>query len=125
MRLSVTGRHTELSEETRGRLERKIQKLSRYFEGIQTIEVVLDREGDGYTVGMSMALSRGGRAACQGYGGDIYSAMDVVVDKAEKQLVRYKEKIKDHRAWRHGGTPLGAERAQGPYDEIAQDTDLE
>ena len=94
--ISVTGR----SEVTHGQKEHareKIEKLERYFNGIKRIDAVLDREAEGCRVELVISVKPGGNIVVHCDDKDLYAAIDLVIDKAETQLTRHKEKLQDRR----------------------------
>lgn len=117
MEIVVTGRCPEITPTMKRHAQRKVGKLSRYFEGTNQVEVVLDRDGADSKVELIIGVSRGGTIVSQCRDEDLYAAIDKVLDKAEKQLTRYKEKLKDKRAGRRGAGR--GEESEGPADEPA------
>lgn len=91
MQITVTFRHMESSEALREYALRKLAKMERYLDAAAEAAVVLAIEkfrhqadititGDGYKVK--------GREET----GDMYSAIDLAVEKVEKQLKRFRER---------------------------------
>ena len=98
MNVVITDRCSEATQGTRRHVEEKVQKLSRYFKGTTKVEVILDREGDSRRVELLISLNGGGQVVCHCQHSDFYAALDLALDKAEKQLTRHKEKRRSHRS---------------------------
>jgi len=96
----VTARDPSITTGMKRHAREKVEKLGRYFDGTNHVEVVLDREGEQSQVELIIAVPRGGTIVCHSRDADLYAAIDTVLDKAEKQLTRFKEKIKDRRGSR-------------------------
>ena len=97
MQITVTGRHAGITDHAKDYAEKKVVRLDRYFDGVQSIDVIMDREGDQNTVELIISVS-GSRLVSESLQADPYAAIDFALDKAETQLIRYKEKLKKKRS---------------------------
>ncbi len=96
MRLQLTVRHGSMNDSVRGYIERKLTKLERRIHDATLIEVVLDREtnpkiADDHIVEATIHTkgpTLHGREAATTY----EAATDVLVDKLERQVERYRDK---------------------------------
>jgi putative sigma-54 modulation protein len=94
----VTSRDDRLAARGREHAEDKIKKLERYFDGITRIEAIVGHEGHVAHVELVMSVGRGKKIVCSSQAEEFYKALDLALDKAEVQLTRHKERLKDHRA---------------------------
>jgi len=101
----VKGRHVEVSDEVREYVEDKASKLPRYYDRIQDIEVVLDHESEQFTVEMIVRADRKHTFVGKETGPDTFSLIDLVVEKLERQLIKHKEKNRNHK--HDGKTEMG------------------
>ena len=76
---------------------RKIEKLEKYFNGITRIEMILSNSGDLSEAELVISVKRGSQIVCRTQDKDLYAAIDLVLDKAEAQLTKHKERLKEHR----------------------------
>ncbi len=119
----VTARDGRVSSRHRQHAEEKIAKLQRYFDGILKIEVTLghDRSSAGGAGGAEaeVVLSvRGGKpVVCHSRQDDLRAAIDTVLDKAEVQLTRHKEKLKGHKGAPSSRRPDESPSAAGQGDQ--------
>ncbi len=122
----VTGRDAEVTSRNKQRAEEKLAKLERYFDGITRIEAILAHQADAAEVELVISVRRGRPIVCHGSAKELYAALDGVIDKAEIQLTRFKERAKAHRA-----EPTGMAAAEPEslpeeplesYDEIVDRT---
>ena len=98
MRFSVTGRHIEITDAMRQYVEEKAGKLSRFYDRVQSIEVVIEKEGLQNKVEMVVSADHRHTFVGQVSAGDYYEAIDLVMDKVEAQLRKHKDK---HRNRKH------------------------
>lgn len=94
---SVTGRHMDLTPELRSYAETKAGKLTRFYDRIQTVDVILDGEGNGFEAEMIVKAERKHVFVAKEIGEDMYAAVDLVVDKVERQLRKHKEKLRNRK----------------------------
>jgi putative sigma-54 modulation protein len=111
--ISISARHGSLSPETQARIREKVEKLTRLFDRVMAIEVTVDldhREAPLVDVKVSAEHRHDFRASFQA--GELFAALDVVLEKLESQLRRYKERIQErHRnpELRRGQFPASSE----------------
>ena len=96
MQISVTSRHGPITDAIRQYAEKKVAKLVRYYDRVQAIEVVFDRESVQYTAELIVSTERQ-RFVASEFGEDPYAALDLVVDKMERQLTRHKERFRNRK----------------------------
>ncbi len=98
MQLSVTGRHIQITEPMRQYAEDKAGKLSRYYDRIESVDVVLDHESMRHLVEIVVRADHKHTFVAKEDAPDFYEAVDAVVDKMGRQLTRHKTK---HRNRKH------------------------
>lgn len=116
MRINVTFRHTEPVEELREYVEKRFQKLQKYSDGPMDVNVVLTVEKFRHTAEVVVS-GDGIRAAAKEEQGDMNSAIDILSDKIERQLKRFRDKQRDKKA--HGAVPPPVS-AETDYDDHAE-----
>jgi putative sigma-54 modulation protein len=91
MQVIITGRNLEITSAIRNYITKKMGKLERFKQEIIKAEVVLEVQRNWKRVEVTLKgdgfLARGEKRA-----NDMYTAIDAVVNKLEKQLKRFKEK---------------------------------
>lgn len=109
----VNGRGEKITARHKQHAQEKIRKLCRYFDGIVKIEAVL-QNGSGESRAELLISVRGGKTlVCHSRSKELYAAIDLLVDKAEVQLTRHKEKRKDHKGRSSAEWPGGEGGAPG------------
>lgn len=118
MKVIITGRHAEFTVGVKTKTREKAEHLEHYFDHLTKLEVVLDREGPKtYSCEMIAHAVRGSVLVCHATKETAMAAVDVVVNKMERQLTKFKERLigRHHRAGR-GGRRTGVEKASSPGD---------
>jgi len=105
LEINITGKHFELTDHVRQYARDRIGRLTKYFDGIKRVQVILSLEGDKKSAELVMSLVRGKVQIAHACEDTIFAALDNAHDKAEKQLTRFKEKIRDHRGIEHMPPP--------------------
>lgn len=97
MQLSVKGRNLEITAALRAYAEEKLSRLTRYLEHIVSINVVLSVEKHRQITEVTLRV-RDLTIRAEEEGDDLYSSIDLVAEKLERQILRYKERIMAHAA---------------------------
>ena len=93
----IIGRNGKVTSTQKDHAKDKISKLERYFNGITRIEVILEKSDERSRAEVVINVKRGGQIVCHCDDKDLYAAIDLVIDKAEVQLTRHKEKVQSKR----------------------------
>lgn len=97
MNVRVSGKQIEIGEalpvKVRERLETAIAK---HFDGDADAHVVFAHEGPGYRADCTVHLTSGVVQKAEGAGKDVHAAFEAVMEHLEKQLRRYKRRLKNH-----------------------------
>ena len=106
MTVAITGRHVDVTPELKSYTEKKVRQLTRHFPRVVSANVVLasDRR---YHVAEITLQATGLTAHATDRSHDLETAIDLVTGKLERQLRRYKERLRDHRARRGQETVRG------------------
>ncbi|EAT16721.1 ribosome hibernation-promoting factor, HPF/YfiA family [Desulfuromonas acetoxidans] len=97
MQISVTFRHMDTSEPVRNYVEEKLVRVNKYIEEpidaqvVLTVEKKIRHNAEVALVAKGVTIKASAEVT-----DDMYAAIDAVVDKLERQLKRYKEKLKRH-----------------------------
>ncbi len=115
MQINVTFRHAEPSDELKEYVRERYSKLMKYSDSPMNIHVVLSSEKFRHTAEVVVS-GDGIRAAAKQEHDDLRAAIDLVLDKIERQLKKFRDKIKNRR---HSGGPGGAAREMSKAAEEA------
>jgi len=103
MQLSTTFRHMEASQAVREYAEDKLDKFKKYFsrELVGAHAVFSVERNHNHTCEFSMTLPTGLVVQARETTEDMYSSIDLAAARIERQVRRWKDKIRDHKP--HGG----------------------
>ncbi len=96
MQVTVTFRHMEPSEPLRQYMVQKIEKVKKYLREPIDVHCVLSVEKFRHIADVTIN-SNGVTIKGQEVTEDMYSAIDLVTSKIERQVSRYKDRLKDHK----------------------------
>ncbi len=97
MQVAVTFRHMDASPALRDYASEKFQHVARkYLRSPLDAKVVLEVEKFWHIAKFSLSV-RGLTVKSEEKSEDMYSSIDLALDKMERQLRRYKDKIRDHK----------------------------
>ncbi len=104
--MSISVRHGHLAESTQEKLKSKAEKLSRFFDRLMAIEIVVDMQNEQEpAVELLVSAEHKHDFVATGKSGNLISATDAAVQKIEQQLRKYKEKVQQ----KHRNSPPRAE----------------
>ncbi len=96
MNLTVTGRHVEVTNSMHNYVSEKLQRLQRHSENLFDIHVILSVEKVRQKAEATIQIS-GKKLYADTTQPDMYAAIDLLMDKLDRQLIRKKEKARAHR----------------------------
>ncbi len=91
MQISVTGRHVGFTDSMRQYAEEKLAKLTRFYDRIDKIEIVLDQEPTKHRLEVVMHADHRTTFVAQVEAEEYHEAVDLIVEKLERQLTKHKE----------------------------------
>lgn len=97
MEIIVTGRHMDITPAIRDYASDKVAKLPRYFDRIQSIEVVAHKNDRQHEMEIIVHVDRSDPFLCKTAGPDLYACIDEAVNKLERQLTDYKDKLRNRK----------------------------
>ncbi|KPM80223.1 ribosome hibernation promoting factor [Pseudoalteromonas sp. UCD-33C] len=95
MQLNLTGRHVEITDSLRDYVNTKFAKLERHFDHINNVHVILDVEKLSQKAEATLHVN-GGELFASTEHQDMYAAIDSLVDKLDRQVIKHKEKLARH-----------------------------
>lgn len=127
MQIIFSGKGVDVTPALKQYAETKLNKLSRFFDGVQEVHVVESTLRNQHIVEVTLKAD-GTLIRAEERSADMYSSIDLVVDKLERQLRRYKGRFLTRTRESLGGQkpqetipPLVPEEA-APGEEAAEET---
>ena len=100
MNIKILGHHVEITPGMRSHLEDKLKKISDHFDQVQNMTVTLsinnEKEKNLRNHAEITLHLKGKDLFAEAHHEDMYHAMDLVVDKLDRQVLKHKEKVQDH-----------------------------
>jgi putative sigma-54 modulation protein len=97
MNLNVAGRHLDVTPAIREYLAGKLERVTRHFDHVIDINVILSVEKLQRKAEANIHV-RGRDLFAESHDEDMYAAIDSLVDKLDRQVVKHKEKLTAGRA---------------------------
>jgi putative sigma-54 modulation protein len=95
MQLSITGHHIDVTDSLHAYVTSKFERLERHYDHITNVHVVLSvakliqkAEATVHTSGAELFADATSE--------DLYAAIDALIDKLDRQIVKHKEKTRMH-----------------------------
>lgn len=97
MQIQLTGHHVEITPALRQFVTEKMERLERHFDHVGNVHVVLSVEKLRQKAEATIHLSRG-TVFADAEAEDMYAAIDILIDKLDRQVKKQKEKNTDYRS---------------------------
>lgn len=97
MQLSVSGHHVEVTESMKTYVDSRFDKIGRHFDLVSGVDCILTVEKLRHKAEATVQVN-GSKIYAEAIDEDMYVAIDALVDKLERRVRKYKEKLVDHRA---------------------------
>ncbi|UZE95207.1 ribosome hibernation promoting factor [Alkalimarinus alittae] len=94
MQLNITGHHVDLTDSLKEYVSAKLEKLERHFDHISNVQVTLSVQKLRQIAEATLHLS-GADIHATAEQEDMYAAIDQLVDKLDRQILKHKEKNVD------------------------------
>ncbi|HYM47355.1 MAG TPA: ribosome-associated translation inhibitor RaiA [Burkholderiaceae bacterium] len=106
MNLTIHGNHIEVSPALREHITGKLARIERHFDQVIDANVQLSVEKVRQRAEITLRV-RGNHIHVEAVEDDLYAAIDSLVDKLDRQVIRHKDRVKDHH-----GDPLKQQASQ-------------
>lgn len=96
MQLTISGQNIEITDSLKSYAEEKLEKIQKHFDHVTNTNVVLHVEKERHLAEATMH-TKGAALHANAEGEDMYAAIDSLADKLDRQVIKHKEKMMDHR----------------------------
>ena len=97
MRYQISGKQIDIGEALQSHVQTELgEAVNKYAERPTDAQIVFSKSGHEFVCEATVHLSTGLTASAKAHDNEIYSAFDSACSKMEKQLRRYKRRLKDH-----------------------------
>ena len=97
MQFDLRGHHLEITTALRQYVSNKLERIERHFENVTDVQVILTVEKIRHKA-ESIIHVNGATIFAESVEDNMYSAIDSLADKLDRQVRKHKEKITDHHA---------------------------
>jgi len=119
MQVSVIGRHIEVTEALKQYATEKFNRLEKYLPKALDVVITLSVVKKVHHIAEAVIKSNGVLIQASEETQEMYSAIDLLIEKIERRVRRYKEKLVEHK--HHGGRAEASEALSShPGDRIPQ-----
>lgn len=100
MNLTISGHHLEVTPAIRAFVENKLERVKRHFDQVIDIAVILSvdnltEKSKRQKAEVTLRVS-GKSIYVESVSEDLYAAIDSLLDKLDRQVLKYKTKVQDH-----------------------------
>lgn len=106
MDLEISGRHVNVNDRMREHTLEQLGHIDKYADQIQRVNVTFFNDAEDKVAEILVRVRRGKDAVAEAKAENFYKAVDLAIDKIERQLDRAKARVKEHRG-RQKPEPLG------------------
>ncbi len=100
MNLTISGHHLEVTPALRTYVEGKLDRITRHFDHVVDVKVLLSIENQTEKERRQKAECnihvKGSDMFAESAHEDMYAAVDELVDKLDRQVVRHKDRLQNH-----------------------------
>ncbi|HAT30214.1 MAG TPA: ribosome-associated translation inhibitor RaiA [Janthinobacterium sp.] len=100
MNLTISGHHLEVTPAIREYVQTKLERVKRHFDQVIDIAVILTvdnlKEKDKRQKAEINLRMSGKTVYVESLSQDLYAAIDVLIDKLDRQVMKYKGKVQEH-----------------------------
>lgn len=122
MRYQISGKHIDVGEALQTHVKTELgEVMGKYSQRPTDASVVFSRDAHQFVCEATVHLSSGLTAQARGTATEVYAAFDSCCERMDKQLRRYKRRLKDH----HRERPSPVEFAGAPSYILAGTEDVE
>jgi putative sigma-54 modulation protein len=100
MNLTISGHHLEVTPALRSYVTGKLDRITRHFDQVVDVKVLLSIENQTEKERRQKAECnihvKGSDMFAESAHADMYAAVDQLVDKLDRQVVRHKDRLQNH-----------------------------
>ena len=95
MNLTISGHHVDVTPALREFVANKLERITRHFDNVIDASVTLSVEKLRQKAEINLHL-RGKDIHVEQVEDNMYAAIDGLIDRLDRQVIKYKDKVQDH-----------------------------
>ncbi|MDO4636047.1 MAG: ribosome-associated translation inhibitor RaiA [Lautropia sp.] len=99
MNLSISGHHLEVTPALRDYVTSKLDRIRHHFDQVIDVSVILSVDKSVQRAEMKLLVA-GKELFAEATHTDLYAAIDTLIDRLDRQVIKYKQKRQSHDAGR-------------------------
>ncbi len=96
MKIDINGQHLDITPALRDYVNAKFERLQRHFDNLMESRVILAVDKLDHKAEATITAS-GVTLFADAVSENMYAAIDLLADKLDRQVIKHKEKLTDHR----------------------------
>lgn len=96
MQINISGHHVEITPALRDYVNQKLEKIHKKFSNITSIQVTLTVDSKFQQKAEAQINLAKAELFARSESENMYAAIDILVDKLDRQVVKHKEKLNGH-----------------------------
>lgn len=97
MKINIIGHHLEITDGLKDHIGKKLKKIEGHSQEISEIKIILSVDNITHNAEGNIYLHKTAlHAKCSS--SDMYQSIDLLVSKLDKQIIKHKDKIKNHQS---------------------------
>lgn len=97
MQIKISSKQLPLTPAIESYASRKLERILRFFDRVQQVEAVIDKEKNEYTVEIITDVEHHEPFVATSHHEDLYACIDLGIDRAVRQLRDHKSKLRDNK----------------------------
>ncbi len=95
MQINLTGRNIDITPALRKKVESRFKRVVKHFDHLLDVHVILGVDRHQQRAEATLNGS-GKKFFADAQSEDMYASIDMLVDRLDRQVIKYKEKLRDH-----------------------------
>lgn len=96
MQLEITGHHIEVTPALNSYIKEKFDRIKRHFDQVLNVHVILEVENKTLHSAEATIHVSGNQIFANAKEDNMYAAIDALADKLDRQVLKHKDKLKNH-----------------------------
>lgn len=97
MQVKISSKHMVITPAIENYAIKKVDKLRRFFDRIQQIDVIIDKTKKGYQVEILTDVEHHEPFVAKGSDSDLYACIDLGLDRSIRQLTDHKDRLRNRK----------------------------
>lgn len=97
MQINISSKHMDLTSAIEEYAQKKVDRLTRFFDRIQQVDVIIDKLKNGYGVEIIADVEKHEPFIATSENDNLYACIDLGVDRAVRQLSDHKSRLRDNK----------------------------